>query len=202
MKFCLIVLCLPLIVSGFGLKGGGYHFPKSNLISLIRDYLSRSSGMEWRLNRRSPGMDWRLNKRIAGSMDWRLNKRGGMDWRLNKRGGMDWRLNKRGMEWRLNKKSGTTGGVEDDNLYILERLQPVLETILQTQKKMQVMEELKTDSKFWEDQMNFPVMFQQLFRMGHMHTIIMKEMLDHLIKLDGNVMEKRKDLLDDSQRFG
>ena len=133
--------------------------------------------MEWRLNRRSPGMDWRLNKRIAGSMDWRLNKRGSMDWRLNKRGGMDWRLNKRGMEWRLNKKSGTTGGVEDDNLYILERLQPVLESILQTQKKMQVMEELKTDSKFWEDQMNFPVMFQQLFRMGHMHTIIMKEMV-------------------------
>merc|ERR1711902_296227 len=157
MKFCLIVLCLPLIVSGFGLKGGGFHFPKSDLISLIRDYLSRSSGMEWRLNRRSPGMDWRLNKR--------------------------------GMEWRLNKKSRTTGGAEDDNLYILERLQPVLETILQTQKKMQVMEELNTDSKFWEDQMNFPVMFQQLFRMGHMHTIIMKEMLDHLIKLDGNVME-------------
>ena len=133
--------------------------------------------MEWRLNRRSPGMDWRLNKRIAGSMDWRLNKRGGMDWRLNKRGAMDWRLNKRGMEWRLNKKSGTTGGAEDDNLYILERLQPVLETILQTQKKMQVMEELNPDSKFWEDQMNFPVMFQQLFRMGHMHTIIMKEMV-------------------------
>ena len=32
MKFCLIVLCLPLIVSGFGLKGGGFHFPKSDLI--------------------------------------------------------------------------------------------------------------------------------------------------------------------------
>ena len=45
------------------------------------------------------------------------------------------------------------------------------------QKKMQLMEELNTDSKFWEDQMNFPVMFQQLFRMGHMHTIIMKEMV-------------------------
>ena len=105
--------------------------------------------MEWRLNRRSPGMDWRLNKR-----------------------GMDWRLNKKGMEWRLNKRA-----FEDEDEYILERMQPILETILRTQKKMQVMEESNTDSKFWEDQMNFPVMFQQLFRMGHMHTIIMKEMV-------------------------
>ena len=127
--------------------------------------------MEWRLNRRSPGMDWRLNKRIAG-MDWRLNKRG-MEWRLNKRG-MEWRLNKRGMDWRLNKR----GMMEDEeNEYILERLQPILEKILQTQRKMQVMGELNTDSKFWVDQMNFPVMFQQLFRMGHMHTIIMKQMV-------------------------
>ena len=118
--------------------------------------------MEWRLNRRSPGMDWRLNKRIAG-MDWRLNKRG-MEWRLNKRG-MDWRLNKRGMM------------EDEENEYILERLQPILEKILQTQRKMQVMGELNTDSKFWVDQMNFPVMFQQLFRMGHMHTIIMKQMV-------------------------
>ena len=141
--------------------------------------------MEWRLNRRSPGMDWRLNKR---GMDWRLNKRG-MDWRLNKKGmnwrlnkkamqwrlnkrGMDWRLNKKGMEWRLNKRA-----IEDEDEYILERMQPILETILRTQKKMQVMEESNIDSKFWEDQMNFPVMFQQLFRMGHMHTIIMKEMV-------------------------
>ena len=141
----------------------------------IEDFLSRS-GMEWRLNRRSPGMDWRLNKRIAG-MDWRLNKRG-MEWRLNKRG-MEWRLNKRGMDWRLNKR----GMMEDEeNEYILERLQPILEKILQTQRKMQVMGELNTDSKFWVDQMNFPVMFQQLFRMGHMHTIIMKQMVCTFIK--------------------
>ena len=85
---------------------------------------------------------------------------------------MDWRLIKKGMEWRLNKRA-----FEDEDEYILERMQPILETILRTQKKMQVMEESNTDSKFWEDQMNFPVMFQQLFRMGHMHTIIMKEMV-------------------------
>merc|ERR1712051_518123 len=129
-------------------------------------------------------------------MDWRLNKKG-MDWSFFNKKGMDWRLNKRGMDWRLNKRA-----FEDEDEYILERMLPILETILRTQKKMQVMEESNTDSKFWEDQMNFPVMFQQLFRMEHMHTIIMKEMLDHLVNMEDNVIEKRKDYIDDSHRYG
>ena len=40
---------------------------------------------------------------------------------------------------------------------------------------MQVMDNL--DSGFWGDQENHPIMLQQLFRMGRMHSLIMKEMV-------------------------
>ena len=113
-------------------------------------------------------MEWRLNKRaLKSGMEWRLNKRAprsGMEWRLNKK------ASRSGMEWRLNKRS-------DEQLNELEDIESILYALIQSQNQMKIIESIDLDSEFWQDQDRFPMMFQQLFRINHAHSLIMNEMV-------------------------
>ena len=87
---------------------------------------------------------------------------------------MAWRLNKRAqparVNWRLNKKSKDAGAEK------LQNMEVILSALIQTQKKMQVMDGID-ETSFWMDKEPLPILFQQLFRIGHMHSLIMKELV-------------------------
>ena len=93
---------------------------------------------------------------------------------------MAWRLNKRAqparVNWRLNKKSKDAGAEK------LQNMEVILSALIQTQKKMQVMDGID-ETSFWMDKEHLPILFQQLFRIGHMHSLIMKELVSKTLNV-------------------